>query len=86
MNWGLPEQRIGLVCASPRPIPADLEASLDGQDAPLVLVGFGGLGLSLSRDLLSAAFRKKGVIDRIAPNEPVGEKLPVHSGNRFGPW
>ena len=51
MNWGLPEQRIGLVCASPRPIPADLEASLDGQDAPLVLVGFGGLGLSLSRDL-----------------------------------
>ena len=28
MNWGLPEQRIGLVCASPRPIPADLELPL----------------------------------------------------------
>jgi len=51
MHWGLPEQRLGLVCASPRPIPADLEACLDAQDAPLVLVGFGGLGLSLSRDL-----------------------------------
>ena len=51
MNWGLPEQRLGLVCASPRSIPADLEACLDAQDAPLVMVGFGGLGLSISRNL-----------------------------------
>ena len=51
MNWGLPEWRLGLVCASPRSIPADLEVFLDSQDAPLVLVGFGGLGLSLPRDL-----------------------------------
>ena len=48
MNWGLPERRLGLVCGRPRVIPADLEACLDAQDAPLVLVGFGGLGLSLS--------------------------------------
>ena len=51
MNWGLPEQRLGLVCANPRAIPADLEASLDAQQVPLVLVGFGGLGLSLHSDL-----------------------------------
>ena len=47
MNWGLPERKLGLVCANPRAIPADLEASLDAQQVPLVLVGFGGLGLSL---------------------------------------
>ena len=51
MSWGLPERRLGLVCGRPRIIPADLEACLDAQDAPLVLVGFGGLGLSLSPDL-----------------------------------
>lgn len=51
MNWGLPERRLGLVCASPRSIPADLEASLDAQDGPLVMVGFGGLGLSISGNL-----------------------------------
>ena len=51
MNWGLPECRLGLVCGRPRTIPADLDASLGVQPVPLVLVGFGGLGLTLRRDL-----------------------------------
>ena len=51
MNWGLPECRLGLVCGTPRSIPADLQMSLDGLQSPLVLVGFGGLGLSISSDL-----------------------------------
>ena len=51
MNWGLPERRLGLVCAMPRTVPRDLEATLDAVDVPLVLVGFGGIGLSLSSDL-----------------------------------
>ena len=28
MNWGLPERRLGLVCAMPRTVPRDLEATL----------------------------------------------------------
>ena len=51
MNWGLPERRLGLVCGTPRAIPADLDASLDAHQAPLVFVGFGGLGLTLRPDL-----------------------------------
>ncbi len=51
MNWGLPEQRLGLVCGTPRAIPAGLEASLDALQVPLVLVGFGGIGLSLQSEL-----------------------------------
>ena len=51
MNWGLPERRLGLVCGRPRAIPKDLQDCLDPQDAPLVMVGFGGLGLSISSDL-----------------------------------
>ena len=51
MNWGLPERRLGLVCATPRSLPRALETSLDAVDVPLVLVGFGGIGLSLSADL-----------------------------------
>ena len=51
MNWGLPETRLGLVCGMPRAIPTGLKACLDAIDVPLVLVGFGGIGLSLHRDL-----------------------------------
>ena len=51
MNWGLPERRLGLVCGTPRAIPAGLEAFLDAIDLPLVLVGFGGIGLSLHSNL-----------------------------------
>ena len=51
MRWGLPERRLGLVCGTPRGIPKDLEVLLDALEAPLVLVGFGGLGLSLGCDL-----------------------------------
>ena len=51
MRWGLPERRLGLVCGTPRGIPKDLEAFLDALEAPLVLVGFGGIGLSLGNDL-----------------------------------
>ena len=51
MNWGLPERRIGLVSGTPRALPVDLEAVLNRLQVPLVLVGFGGLGLSLQAKL-----------------------------------
>ena len=51
MNWGLPERRLGLVSGTPRSLPRDLESSLDSIGLPLVLVGFGGIGLSLRSDL-----------------------------------
>nr|WP_284499929.1 hypothetical protein [Synechococcus sp. MU1648] len=51
MNWGLPERRLGLVCGTPQAIPADLEACFDALHVPVVLVGFGGIGLSLRSDL-----------------------------------
>ena len=51
MNWGMAEHRLGLVCGRPRAIPPAFEAGLDDLQAPLVLVGFGGLGLSLRSEL-----------------------------------
>ena len=51
MAWGMPEQRIGLVCGEPEPLPAELEDRLLSLNVPLVQVGFGGLGLALDPQL-----------------------------------
>ena len=51
MQWGLPEQRLGLVCSTPRPLPLLLDQQLQALDQPLVQVGFGGLGLELDSSL-----------------------------------
>ena len=45
MDWGLPEVRLGLVTSPPRPLPLQLRQELQCIDHPLVMVGFGGLGL-----------------------------------------
>ena len=52
MDWKLPEERLDLVCAEPRPLPEDLQDHLHAIDQPLVMVGFGGLGLTLETHLL----------------------------------
>ena len=53
MDWGLPEQRLGLVCSQPRPLPQDLQDRLTASDRPRVQVGFGGMGLTLSPRLFA---------------------------------
>ena len=53
MDWGLPEQRLGLVCSQPRPLPQDLLDRLMASDRPRVQVGFGGMGLTLSPQLFA---------------------------------
>ena len=45
MDWGLPEVHLGLVTSRPRPLPPQLRQELQCIDLPLVMVGFGGLGL-----------------------------------------
>ena len=51
MGWGLPEASLGLVCASPRPIPRRLKDRIEAIEQPLVMVGFGGLGLSIDDEM-----------------------------------
>jgi hypothetical protein len=51
MNWSLPEQVLDLVSADPEPLPRDLERRLLADGRTKVLVGFGGLGISLAPDL-----------------------------------
>ena len=51
MNWQLPEMPLSLVTAEPRPLPADFGAALERDPRIKVMVGFGGLGLSLQPDL-----------------------------------
>jgi len=51
MDWGLPEQSLGLVCSSPRPLPSAFEQRMREIEQPLVMVGFGGLGLSIDPNL-----------------------------------
>ena len=51
MCWGLPEVSLGLVCAFPRPIPQHLKDRIDAIEQPLVMVGFGGLGLAIDDDM-----------------------------------
>ena len=52
MNWGCPEQRLGLVCGTARPLPQDLLEMLSILDRPLIQIGFGGLGLPLDLGLV----------------------------------
>ena len=53
MDWGLQEQALGLVCTSPRPLPSEWERAVLSLKQPLVLVGFGGLGLQLDPALFA---------------------------------
>ena len=53
MDWGLPEQRLDLVCSTPRSLPASLQAALSDLDSPIIQVGFGGMGLELDPQLFS---------------------------------
>ena len=48
MNWSLPEQALELVSADPEPLPSDLEQRLLSDGRKKILVGFGGLGISLA--------------------------------------
>jgi len=54
MNWGIPEQPIGLTCSRPRHDPQRLAAALElpGDRERTALISFGGLGLSLDPALL----------------------------------
>ncbi|KZR75411.1 hypothetical protein [Prochlorococcus marinus] len=51
MDWGLPEQSLGLTASSPRSLPLGLQQKLESFQGPIVMVGFGGLGLALDSDL-----------------------------------
>ena len=51
MNWQLPDVTLSLVTAEPRPLPADFGVALERDPRSKVMVGFGGLGLSLQPDL-----------------------------------
>ncbi len=51
MDWGVPEQSIGITAAKPRPLPIALQEKLASSDAPIVMVGFGGMGFALQPDL-----------------------------------
>ena len=51
MDWGLPEQSLGITAALPRSLPLELKQKLESFKGPIVMVGFGGLGLSLDPDL-----------------------------------
>ena len=53
MDWGLPEQRLDLVCSSPRPLPIVLQQTLEALDLPIIQVGFGGMGLDLDPQLFA---------------------------------
>ena len=53
MDWGLPEQRLDLVCSSPRPLPIALRGALAALDQPIIQVGFGGMGLDLDPQLFA---------------------------------
>jgi len=55
MDWGIPEQPIGLTHSEPRPLDAGLLAQLDlpAERDRCVLISFGGLGLSLEPALLA---------------------------------
>ena len=53
MSWGLPEVSLGMVCASPRPLPQRLQDRITAIEQPLVMVGFGGLGLSIDAEMFS---------------------------------
>ena len=47
MEWGLGEQQLGVTVSALREVPAQLRHHLEQIDKPLVLVGFGGLGVAI---------------------------------------
>ena len=53
MDWGLPEQRLDLVCSRPRPLPSVVQQTLEALDQPIIQVGFGGMGLDLDLQLFA---------------------------------
>ena len=48
MHWGLNEQQLGLTVSDLREIPPPLHQHLEQIQKPLVLVGFGGLGVAIA--------------------------------------
>jgi hypothetical protein len=48
MHWGLDEQQLGLTVSALREIPSPLHQHLEQIQNPLVLVGFGGLGVAIA--------------------------------------
>lgn len=48
MDWGVPEVRLPLVCSAPRSLPGRVLEQLEAVDKPMVMIGFGGLGLSIT--------------------------------------
>ncbi|MFL0791567.1 MAG: hypothetical protein AB8B70_00185 [Prochlorococcus sp.] len=51
MNWGHAEIELSLTAAQPKPLPLDFQKQLESDLRPTVLVGFGGLGLSINSQL-----------------------------------
>ena len=47
MQWGLEEQQLGVTVSAVREVPAELRHHLEQLEKPLVLVGFGGLGVAI---------------------------------------
>ncbi|MGC6483629.1 MAG: hypothetical protein ACON4T_08720 [Synechococcus sp.] len=50
MHWGIPERRVGLIASRPRALPLPLLEHLNQMEQELVLVGFGGLGMTMAAD------------------------------------
>ena len=48
MDWGLKEQEIGVTISALRELPSQLHFQLEQIQKPLVLVGFGGLGVAIN--------------------------------------
>ena len=48
MHWGLDEQQLGLTVSALRELPVPLHQHLEQIQQPLVLVGFGGLGVAIA--------------------------------------
>ena len=48
MDWGLKEQEIGVTISALRELPSQLRLHLEQIQKPLVLVGFGGLGVAIN--------------------------------------
>ncbi len=51
MDWGLPEQSLGITAPSLRLLPLELHQKLESFKGPIVMVGFGGLGFVLDSEL-----------------------------------
>ena len=51
MNWGLEEVEVGLTASTPRPISKDILNQISSFAGPKVMVGFGGFGYKLSKEL-----------------------------------